>query len=146
MHAIAAAGAGFLIAVLWFDLMFDVQARGGEAPPDAALASIRAYYRRVTTGARPMNRLIPLVMLVAVAAIVAGLVLREGPWQAGALSLVAALIGIGLALARTVRNAVRLGGAADPPEAQVRLARRILGDHVISLAAMTLVLVLQLAT
>jgi hypothetical protein len=27
MHIFAAAGAGFLLAVLWFDLMFDVQTR-----------------------------------------------------------------------------------------------------------------------
>src|SRR6267378_4476866 len=27
MHSFAAAGAGFLLAVLWFDLMFDVQTR-----------------------------------------------------------------------------------------------------------------------
>ncbi len=33
MHAFAAAGAAFLICVLWFDLMFDAQVRGhdGEA-------------------------------------------------------------------------------------------------------------------
>ena len=28
MIACASAGGGFLLAVLWFDLMFDVQARG----------------------------------------------------------------------------------------------------------------------
>ena len=27
MHTFVAAGAGFLLAVLWFDLMFDVQTR-----------------------------------------------------------------------------------------------------------------------
>jgi len=62
MHAIAAAGAGFLVAVLWFDLMFDVQVRkdvGSKLPPEV-LASISAYYRRVTTDAYPMNRLVAL--------------------------------------------------------------------------------------
>jgi len=65
MHAIAAAGAGFLVAVLWFDLMFDVQVRkdvGSKLPPEV-LASISAYYRRVTTDAYPMNRLVALVMI-----------------------------------------------------------------------------------
>ncbi len=145
MHALAAAGAGFLIAVLWFDLMFDVQARQ-ERPTEAALTSISAYYRRVTTGARPMNRLIPLVMLVTVAAIVAEILGRDGPRWAGWASLAAALVGIGLALVRTVRNAVRLGAAGDPPEVQARLARRILADHLVSLGAMALVLGLQLST
>lgn len=147
MHTIAAAGAGFLIAVLWFDLMFDVQARGGAAVlPDGVLASISAYYRRVTTTARPMGRLVSLVMLVTVAALVAEIVRCEGPrWASGA-SLAAALIGVGIALARTVRNAVRLGAASDPPEVRTTLARRILADHLASLAAMSLVLALQVAT
>jgi len=37
MHTFAAAGAGFLLAVLWFDLMFDVQTRKytGDLPPSA---------------------------------------------------------------------------------------------------------------
>ena len=42
MHAFVAAGAGFLLAVLWFDLMFDVQTRkhvGNPLPPEV-LASI----------------------------------------------------------------------------------------------------------
>src|SRR5712664_2104452 len=71
MHTFVAAGAGFLLAVLWFDLMFDVQTRkhGGNLLPPEVLASISAYYRRVTTEAYPMNRLIALVMLLTLAAI-----------------------------------------------------------------------------
>jgi len=50
MPTFAAAGAAFLLAVLWFDLMFDVQSRGhmGDPLPSEVLASISAYYRRVT--------------------------------------------------------------------------------------------------
>ncbi len=46
MHACAAAGAAFLTAVLWFDLMLDVQTRGhaGDTLPNETLASIAAYY------------------------------------------------------------------------------------------------------
>ena len=147
MHTIAAAGAGFLIAVLWFDLMFDVQARGDSPQaPEAALASISAYYRRVTTEASPMGRLVTLVMLATVAPIVAGIVRGEGPLWAGVVSLTAALIGMGLAIARTVRNAVRLGAATDPPAMRSILARRILADHLISLTAMSTVLALQIGT
>jgi hypothetical protein len=145
MHAYAAAGAGFLIAVLWFDLMFDVQAgRPGAATSPEVLASISAYYRRVTTDASPMGRLVALVMLATVAAMVAGLALGQTRLWIGLASLGAALIGIGLALARTVPTAVRLGRATDPPEVMARLARQTLLDHRISLAAMTIVLVLQL--
>jgi hypothetical protein len=147
MHTIAAAGAGFLIAVLWFDLMFDVQARGGAVVlPQQVLASISAYYRRVTTEASPMGRLVTLVMLITVAALVVEVARCEGArWASGA-SLAAALIGMGLALVRTVRTAVRLGAATDPPDVRTTLARRILADHLASLAAMSVVLALQVAT
>jgi len=60
IHTFAAAGAAFLLAVLWFDLMFDVQSRkhAGDRLPTEVLVSISAYYRRVTTEAYPMNRLV----------------------------------------------------------------------------------------
>jgi hypothetical protein len=145
MHAYAAAGAGFLMAVLWFDLMFDVQAgRAGAVLAPEVVASISNYYRRVTTEASPMGRAVTLAMLVTVAAVVASLVLRQGPWWSGWGSLVAALVGMGLARVRTVPNAVRLGRNADPPEVMTRLARQTLADHQICLAAMATVLVLQL--
>jgi hypothetical protein len=54
MSAVLALGAGFLLAVLWFDLMFDVQALvapGGEPLSEHALAPTTAYYRRVTRDA-----------------------------------------------------------------------------------------------
>jgi hypothetical protein len=147
MHVFAAAGAAFLIAVLWFDLMFDVQIRGhgeGAAPPEV-LASIGAYYRRVTTTTRPMGSLVSAVMLATVAAIVAELVRRDiAPWAAWS-SLVLALSAIGLALARTVRSAVRLGAGQDTPAVATRLARRVWRDHLYCLAAMSLTLCLQLA-
>ena len=66
MSAFITAGAGFLLAVLWFDLMFDVQVRGSRGTvPEDALASIAAYYARVTTAARAMSRLIDLLRQLA---------------------------------------------------------------------------------
>jgi len=146
MHAIAAAGAGFLLAVLWFDLMFDVQVRkaGRDAIPAGALASISAYYRRVTTEARPMSSLIPVVMLVVVAAVVAGIATGAAPAWVGWVSLAAALCAIGLAMARTVPNARRMGRETEPVEDQSRLARSIYRDHQICFLAMLTVLALQL--
>jgi hypothetical protein len=85
MHTFAAAGSAFLLAVLWFDLMFDVQSRkhAGHPLPTEVLASISAYYRRVTTEAYPMNRLVALVMLLTLAAIVAEIVESVHPWWIG---------------------------------------------------------------
>ena len=147
MHTFAAAGAAFLICVLWFDLMFDVQVRGhdGESVPAAALASISSYYRRVTREAWPMNRLIAVVMLLTLLVIVLEIVLGRYHWWIEWLSLLAAASAIGLARVRTIPNASRLGQASDSPEGQSRLARALYKDHIYCLAAMTLVLVFQLA-
>jgi hypothetical protein len=145
--AFVTGGAGFLLAVLWFDLMFDVQARrhGGGPVGDEALASISGYYARVTTAARPMNRLIGAVMLATLAAIVAQIAEGDAPSWAAWASLALAGAPTALAAAHTVPSAVRLGRRAGTPEAQGRLARSILRDHLLCLAAIATLLVVQLA-
>jgi hypothetical protein len=145
MHSFAAAGAAFLICVLWFDLMFDTQVRGhdGEVVPETALASISGYYRGIAR-AWPMNRLVALVMLLPVLVIVLEIVFGAYHRWIEWISLFAAVSAIGLARVRTIPNASRLGKASDTPEEQSRLARRIYKDHLYCIAAMTLVLVLQL--
>ena len=149
MHAYVAAGAGFLLAVLWFDLMFDVQTRKhvGNPLPAEVLASISAYYRRVTTEAYPMNRLVVLVMLLTLAAIVVEIVVAApwtGPWYVACGSLLLAGSGFVPTLRRTVPNARRLGRGTDPPDVQSTLARAIYRDHLFSFTRMSAVLVLQL--
>lgn len=147
MHACAAAGAGFLIAVLWFDLMFDVQTRKHSADPlpTEVLASISAYYRRATIEAYPMNRLIALTMLLTLWVIIAEIVLNLDRRWTEWISLVAVTSAIGLARLRTVPNAMRLGRATDSPAEQTRLARAIYRDHIYCLAAIFVLLVLQLS-
>ena len=62
MSALLAACGGFLLAILWMDLIFDVQVLGhrrADGPlPEPVLASIAAYYKRATTDSAPMSRLI----------------------------------------------------------------------------------------
>ena len=149
VEAFVTAGAGFLLAVLWFDLMHDVQVRGHDAAadlPEPVLASIAGYYARVTTAARPMNRLVALAMLATLVAVIVEIV--EGldpawlPWT----TLVLALLPIGLAGGRTVPSAVRLGTRRDPVAEQSRLARTIFGDHLICLACISVGLILQLGS
>ena len=146
MHTFVAAGAGFLLAVLWFDLMFDVQTRkhsGNPLPPEV-LASISAYYRRVTTEAYPMNRLVALVMVLTLVAIGAQIVEAASPWWIGWGSLALAGSGFVPTIRRTVPNARRLGSAKDSPEVQSALARAVCRDHLFSFARMSVVLGLQL--
>jgi hypothetical protein len=146
VRALASAGAGFLLAVLWFDLMFDVQGRGHHETelPDDVLASIAGYYARVTTAARPMNRLVALAMLVTLGALIAELFDDELPvWRAAA-SLALTFAAVALAAARTVPSAVRLGARHDDTVTQSRMARSILRDHLFCVAGIVAVLLLQL--
>ena len=141
------AAAGFLLAVLWFDLMFDVQTAGsrGAELPEPVLASIAAYYGRVTTAARPMNRLVAAAMLLTLGAIVAQIARGERPPWVGWVSLALAASAIIVAGARTVPHAVRLGSRRDPSGRQTQLARSILRDHVVCATAIVALLAVQLS-
>src|SRR5260370_12522853 len=148
MHACVASGAAFLICVRWCDLMFDVQTRtdAGAALRAEVLASISAYYRRVTIEAYPMNRLIAVVMILTVLAIVAEIIRNADHWWIGWISLAAAVTAIGSARIRAVPTSAPLARPKGSVEAQTVLARAIYRDHTYCLAAMTLVLALQLRT
>jgi hypothetical protein len=148
VSAFVTAGAGFLLAVLWFDLMFDVQTRGhgrGEVP-EPALASISGYYRRVTTTARPMTWLISTVMLATAAAIIVQIARGDEPVWVPWASLALAGAAIALAAAHTVPNAVRLGSRQDPAGVQSGIARSICRDHLFCFAAIASLLAIQLTS
>ena len=149
MSAFVTAGAGFLLAVLWFDLMFDVQVlphRGHRNDlPEDVLASISGYYRRVTTAARPMNRLVGAVMLATTVAIVVQIADGDAPAWTGWASLVLAASAIGLAAVHTFPSAVRLGARVDSLAVQSGLARSICRDHLLCVTAITSLMVIQLA-
>ncbi len=146
-RGVALLSGGFLLAVLWFDLMFDTQVLG--APPgtlpEPVLASIAGYYARVTTGASPMGRLVSVAMLLALGATALQLARRSAPRPLLAAALVAAGAPVLLAALRVVPNAVRLGLRSDPPDVQSALARSIFADHVACLAGIALFCALQLA-
>jgi hypothetical protein len=143
-----AACSGFLLAILWMDLIFDVQVLGhpgaGKDLPEAVLISIAGYYHRATTTSRPMSRLIALVMLILLVALGFRAAQRHDPWWLLAISAGLAGVPMALALTRTVPNAIRLGHRADGPEVQARLARSIFRDHLACGACMLAFLVLWL--
>lgn len=143
VRAGATAAAGFLLAVLWFDLMFDVQAR---RRTDDAVESIATYYARVTRGARPMNRLVMVAMLALLASLVAEVTGDAVPAWAAWTSLVLAVVPIGLAGTTTVPAAVRLGQRTDPPEVRQLAALHILRQHVVCVVFIAAVLGVQLAS
>ena len=149
MAPLLTACSGFLLAVLWMDLIFNGQVlehrSAGEELPEPVLASIANYYHRATTTSRPMSRLIALVMLILLAAL--GFQAARGHDPAWLLATSAALAGVpvALALTRTVPNAVRLGHHADGRAQQSRLARAICRDHLVCAGGMLGFLVLWTA-
>ena len=142
------ASGGFLLAVLWIDLAFDVQVlahRKADELPEPVLDSIANYYHRATTTSRPMSLLIALVMVILLGALGSRALGGHDPGWLIAVS--AALAGgpILLALTRTVPNAVRLGNRLGSPAEQTRLARSICRDHLLCGACMLGFLVVWLA-
>ena len=108
------------------------------------LDSISAYYRRVTTDARPMGHLVGTgIALSVVGSLVQGAGAAGGLWHRFAPVLFSGMPG-SLALLRTVPNAIRLGGRADTLEVQAELARSILLDHLFCITSIAIFVALQL--
>ncbi|MGH2897072.1 MAG: hypothetical protein ACRDMZ_00235 [Solirubrobacteraceae bacterium] len=149
MSRLLAACGGFLSAVVWMDLIFDVQvqrhARPAGALPESVLASIAGYYRRATTDSRPMSRLIAATMLVAVVGSAVQLVRGDGSLAARALALVLCGAPTLLAGGRVVPNAVRLGQRSDDADVQSALARGICRDHWLCFASIVAFTALQIS-
>lgn len=139
---------GFLLAVLWMDLIFDVQVlahRGAGELPDAVLVSIADYYHRATTTSRPMSRLIALVMVMLLFSLGFRVARGHDPAWSLVSSGVLAVVPIALALLRTVPNAVRLGNRVGSPAQQTQFARAIFRDHLVCFGCMLAFLALWVA-
>ena len=143
-----AACGGFLVAIVWMDLIFDVQVLSHRATagtlPEPVLASITAYYRRATTDSRPMSRLIAAAMAIAVIGSLVQLFRGDGSVTTRLLALALCATPAALAAVRVLPNAVRLGQRADDVAIQSALARSICRDHLICLALIGAFTLLQL--
>ncbi|WP_205873048.1 hypothetical protein [Mycobacterium camsae] len=149
MTPLLTACGGFLLAVVWMDLIFDVQVLGhreaGAELPEPLLASIAGYYRRATTTSQPMGRFIAMVMLILLSALgFEAAYGREPVWLLVA-SAGAAAIPVVVALVHTVPSAVRLGSRIDPPDVQTHLARAVCRDHLLCFACMLAFVALRVA-
>jgi len=148
MTEIITAATGFLLAVLWFDLMFDVQVwahRRAMEVPASVTESIAAYYRRVTTTASPMGRLVGLVMVTLLVTLIVQTATEDVPLWVSIVSIPLAFSATGLAAVRVFGRARRLGTREDAQDVQSDLARSIFRDHIYCLVAMSIVLGVQLA-
>ena len=145
LERVLAACGGFLLGVLWMDLMFDVQVLHHAASvdlPEPIVVSIATYYRRVTTDARPMSALIGTVMAVAVGGALWQLIRAPGLRTLLGVLLIAAPVA--LAFGRVLPDAVRLGQRGDSLAVQGELARSICRGHLLCLASVVGFLVIQL--
>lgn len=138
---------GFLLAVLWFDLMFDTQIRGHRADelPEDVLASIAAYYRRVTTTANPMGYLVAAAMLTLIGTLGIQFMQERASLSFTGISAALSLGPVGLGLGRTFPNAVRLGSRSGSRAEQSALARSIYRDHLVCFAGIALFVAYRLA-
>ncbi len=147
MTALLAACGGFLVAVVWMDLIFDVQvlrhARASGPLPERVLASIAGYYRRATTDSRPMSRLIAAAMGVAVLGSGYRLAGGDGAFALRLVAFALCAAPAALAMLRVVPNAVRLGQRGDDLATQSALAHSICRDHWLCLALIGAFTVLQ---
>lgn len=138
---VLAATGGFLLAVLWMDLMFDVQYFG--AAPATAASSIAAYYRRVTVEAGWMTWLIATVMLVTVVGVVLQARSSSQPRWRRAVTPALAVVPIALALVVVFPAARELAGAGEPAD-RLGLVRTIAFSHIACFAAVAAFVALQL--
>jgi hypothetical protein len=149
MAPLLTACSGFLFAILWMDLIFDVQVLRHRTAatdlPEDVLASIAAYYHRATTTSQPMGRLIALVMVTLLGALVFEAAHSHDPGWLLVTSAALAGIPVMLALTHTVPDAARLGHRADSASEQTRLARSVCRDHLVCAACMLAFLVLWVA-
>ncbi len=124
------AGIGFLIAVLWIDLIFDSSVwiyRGGNKDlPEEVLAAMSHYYRRVTYKPYVLFLIMAIILWMIILQITQSLV----PAWVGWLSLILFLASAGCAGTHIIPAASRLGSRTDQVEKQSALARTLFPAHV----------------
>jgi hypothetical protein len=91
-----------------------------------------------------MGRLVGTVMLALLVALIVQAARADVSAWVSVVSIAAALVGFGLAGLRVLGRARRLGAKADSLTVQSTIARSILRDHLVCLAAMVTLLATQL--
>ncbi len=135
---------GYLLAVLWIDLIFDslvLPYHGSNEPlPEEVLVTMSSFFKRITF--KP--RLIFVVMIAMLTIVILQIVQGTVPaWVAWA-SLVIVTVPTGYATARVMPAARRLGTRQDSLEKQSELARSLFAMHTLSFVLMTLLGIIQL--
>lgn len=137
---------GFCVAIAYLDLVFDVSAlpyRGTRASlPAEVLTPITTYYRYVTRNPWLLVFVMCVVLTCFVAQLRLGLV---APWLGYTSLAIFGTIAM-LAMARVIPGAQRLASGTESVEEQSRLVRGLVVYHLIFLALLLVLALLQSAT
>ena len=137
---------GFMIAVLYIDLMFDVSAvpyrHTKAALPKAVLEPIIHYYGRITQN----PYLLMFVMLTATVCLVAETVYDLAPRWVAYSSLFLMGLSMMLGSLKVIPTAQRLGSGNDPEDRQTGLIHSMFPFHVVLLINVLLLAAIQSST
>jgi hypothetical protein len=137
---------GFMIAVLYMDLVFDISAlphRRDKGPlPAHVLDPIAMYYRYITRN----PYLLMFVMLTTLTCIIAEIVYRVVPPWAGYSSLVLIAFAMVGGTLKVIPTAQRLATGKDSVEQQTRMVHSIFPFHIMLLISILLLAAVQFST
>ncbi len=135
---------GFMLAILYIDLMFDVMSvphrRSGTALPRDVLEPITHYYRRVTQN----PYVLMFVMLTTTVSLVLQIVYGLTPRWAAYASLAVMGLAMVAGIFKVIPTARRLASGQDPAEVQTRLVHGVFTAHVLLLACILVLAAIQL--
>lgn len=135
---------GFMLAILYIDLMFDVMAvphrRSRATLPKDVLDPITSYYGRVTQNPYVLMFVMLTTTIAVVLQIVYGLTSRWAAYTSLAAMGLAMVVGV----VKVIPAAQRLASGKDPAEVQTRLIHGVFTAHVLSLVCILVLAAIQL--
>jgi hypothetical protein len=135
---------GFMLAILYIDLMFDVMAvphrRSGTTLPKEVLDPITHYYRRVTQN----PYVLMFVMLTTTTFLVLQIVYGLTPRWTAYTSLAAMGLAMVAGIVKVIPAAQRLASGKDPAEVQTRLIHGVFTAHVLLFVCILVLAAIQL--
>ena len=134
---------GFMMAVLYIDLMFDVSAapyrKSAAALPAEILDPITHYYGRITQN----PYVLMFVMLVATLCIGAEIVYALAPKWAAYASLFLMGLSMLTGTLKVIPTAQRVGSGRDDADARTRMIHGMLPFHIVLLINILLLIAIQ---
>ena len=137
---------GFMIAVLYIDLQFDLLAvphrRTGGQLPASVLGQIAAYYGCITKN----PYLLMFVMLTTLTCLIAEVAYDLVPRWAGYTSLFLMAVSMAGGTFKVIPTAQRLAAGKDTLDEQTRMVHSIFPFHVLLLVSILLLAAVQFST